>query len=216
MNTRTRKTTGLRDLTLPLGHPWLIVFDNVEDSDLLQQNWPKAAIGNGSIIVTCRSEIAAASPAADSLEVPTFNVDEGSELFLRFLAKTSPTENDIAVARELSNRLGGLALGLELMAKQARVRKKPLDQFLNFYDEHRKSLEKTPKRGIHNPYYGKDLETVWKAAFDNLSGPASAMMSLLCFVAPDAIPQTLFDIRCEGIAKPTVIGDFGFLEDADQ
>jgi hypothetical protein len=143
--------------------------------------------------VTCRSEIAAQSPAKESVEILTFSNDEGAELILNILGKSRPSPKEVTLSQELCSRLGGLALALDLMAKQMQVRKKPLELFLPYYEAHRRTLDKrNKKRGIHDPYYDKDLETVWSASFDHLSDEAATLMSLLCFTAPDAIPQSLF------------------------
>lgn len=166
------------------------MYDNVEDNNLLQESWPKS--GNGSIVVTCRSEIDAQSPASKSLEILTFSKYEGSQMILNILGKDEPSEKEIGLSQELCSRLGGLALALDLMAKQMQVRKKPLELFLPYYEAHRRTLDKRNKHGIHDPYYDKDLDTVWSASFDHLSDEAAILMSLLCFTAPDAIPQSLF------------------------
>ena len=186
-------------------HPWLVVYDNVEDNNLLQENWPLSGIG--SIVVTCRSEIAAQSPADNSIEIVTFGNSEGGDLILNILGKKHPSAKEIELSQELSGRLGGLALALNLMAKQMQVRKKPLELFLPYYEAHRRSLVKRNKRGIHDPYYDKDLDTVSSASFENLSEDAAVLMSLLCFTAPDAIPTSLLSAHDHMLPRYEFLGD---------
>jgi hypothetical protein len=133
----------------------------------------------------------AATPAAASIEVPTFTVDESSELMLQILNWQDISLDEVEASRDLSEKLGGLALVLDIIAKQVRTRKKSIREFLPYYDEHHRTLHKRPKRGIIDPYYDKDLLTVWRPAFEDLSLDSAKLISLLCFVAPESIPQWL-------------------------
>ena len=167
----------------------MLILDNVEDQKVLSENWPTT--GSGSILVTCRSEILAASPAVVSIEVPIFTNEESVELILKIVSKKDPVEDEIAAARELSGKLGGLALAIDIVAKQIKTRKRfrIIREFLPYYDQHRTSLYKQPRIAIFDPYYTKGIDTVRLAAFDNLPPEAALLMSLLCFMAPDGVSQ---------------------------
>ncbi|KAJ8132507.1 hypothetical protein O1611_g1115 [Lasiodiplodia mahajangana] len=183
---------------------WLLIFDNVENEEVVQQNWPIS--GHGSVLLTCRSEMMAASYTASVLEIPTFNDDEGSRLILQILAREI-TDEERRSSLELTRKLGGLALALDLMAKQIRSRKTTITHFLPYYEGSHQSLHRAPRRGIKNHYYSKDLETVWATSFERLESRAGLLMSMLCFFAPEAIP---FDILNE-CTKP--LGPFEFVKD---
>ncbi|KAK4208503.1 hypothetical protein QBC37DRAFT_431898 [Rhypophila decipiens] len=169
--------------------PWLIVFDNVDDNDLLLSNWP--ATGNGQVLVTCRSELVAASPAAGAFEIPPFTKEEGATLLLKLARKPSPKPDDAAAAEELSEMLGGLALAIEITASQIFVKKKSMRQFLPYFKKNKLSLRVPPRYAPKNPYYTETLETVWQTAFDSLDGNSSLLLGLLCFFAPDDIPRSI-------------------------
>ncbi|UKZ53095.1 hypothetical protein TrVGV298_006883 [Trichoderma virens] len=155
---------------------WLIIFDNVDDNDLLNSNWP--VTGNGQILVTCRSELVAASPVASALEIPPFTPEEGGKLLLNLARKQNPTSEDISLAEELSEMLGGLALAIQITASQI---------------FNKKSLRMPPKYAPRNPYYTDNLETVWKTAFESLDENSSRLLGLICFCAPDDIPRHLIN-----------------------
>ncbi|KAI1130884.1 hypothetical protein F5Y10DRAFT_234969 [Nemania abortiva] len=170
---------------------WLLIYDNVEDQDILTSSRPVS--GDGAILVTCRSEFIAASLCGRTIEISPFTTEEGSDLLLKVIGQPSPpTSRDKECAMQLTQRLGGLALALDLMGKQIRARKKTIEAFLATYDEHRRLLNKQPRRGIRNPYYSKDLDTVWETSFLSLSQNAGNLLSLICFVSPDDIPDFLF------------------------
>lgn len=172
-----------------------MIFDNVEDLTRIEDAMPLT--GTGRVLVTCRSEysadfLASAPPTLHVLEVPTFTREEGGELLLQIAGQVNPSAEDRSCALELSERLGGLALALDLIGRQIKIRKKTMTPFLPFYLEHRLLLNKQPSRGIRNKYYSLDLETVWKTSFLNLSDDAASLIRLMCFVAPDDIPDFLF------------------------
>lgn len=86
---------------------WLLIFDNVEEPALLADYWP--ASSNGSILITCRSSTVAASPAASSLEIRSFEKEEGGKLLLTLLKKDPHSsiavpvdEKDATVVRHVS------------------------------------------------------------------------------------------------------------------
>jgi hypothetical protein len=167
-----------------------MVFDNIETINILSEARPLT--GPGRILVTCRSEFLSSSFTAKTVEIPTFTTQEGSQLLLKIIGQDDPSEDEKKCALELSERLGGLALAIDIIGRQIKVPKKSLAQFLPFYDENRVLLKRQPPRGITNQYYSMDLDTVWKTAFLSLTENAANLLRLICFVAPDDIPDFLF------------------------
>lgn len=172
-----------------LAVPWLLIFDNVESNEILLQSWPVTGIG--SIVVTCRSEFKAMSPANRPLEVTRFDSNESVELMLKLMGKVEAGAEETEAARELAKRTGGLAIALDILAKQVFMRKMMLTDFLKKYNEHRKKLLVRPKRGAKDPYYSEDVSTIWSTAFESMSKNSGRLLSLLCYTAPDDIPQKL-------------------------
>lgn len=63
-------------------------------------------------------------------------------------------------------------------------------QFMSYNNENRAMLHKYSK--MKDPYYQKDLGSVWEAAFDELTDAASRLMMLVCLLAPADIPEHIF------------------------
>lgn len=187
--------------------PWLLILDNAEDKAVFTHNWPMT--GTGSILVTCKSEFIAASPAAVAFEVTKFTPGESSELILRTLNMGDPSEEEVNASTCLAQKLGGLALALDIAAKQMIAHKKPLQEFLPYYDQHQRTALKQTKR-INNPHYDKDLATMWDTVFESLGLHAARLLSLICFMAPDNITSSLFE---QEIELPL---DWKFLSDPDE
>lgn len=169
---------------------WLLIFDNVEENTNLLPIWPTT--GHGDIIVTCRSEFRVDALVDKVVEVPTFTILEGRDFLLKMVAQRATTPADLDIAKQLSDRLGGLALALEIIGKQIKARKTTVENFLPFYIRNRQAMNKEPKRGPKNPYYDKDIETVWETSFINLGPEASKFLMLLCLLAPTDVPEGIF------------------------
>lgn len=156
---------------------------------LLSRIWPSC--GRGSILVTCRSELLAASSSASSIAIPPFSSDDGGRLLLQELGLDQYTTRDLQLAVEFSNTLGGHALAIDLMARNMRARKKTLEQFIHSYEENPRKLHKNPRRGIRNIYYEKDLASMWSIAFSQLDRTSARLFGILCMLAPDNLPANV-------------------------
>lgn len=189
------------------------MFDNVEDQSTLQANWP--ASGYGSILVTCRCEKVATSPAERSLEVLVFVPSEGAQLISKILRRNSVDEDEVSASKDLSEELGGLPMAIVVISKKIFVRKKSVREFIPYYEKNRRTLQKRQKSDINDIYYDKDLEGVWKTAFKDVSPLTGSLLLLLCFFAPDAIPNTLVTLS-EDDAANLVPENWNFLYESEE
>ncbi|KAI1108245.1 P-loop containing nucleoside triphosphate hydrolase protein [Nemania sp. NC0429] len=179
---------------------WLLIFDNVEDDKVLINNRP--TVGSGDVLITCRSEPLAESIAMFPIEVTTFSTQESTSLIFQILNRTALNSEETQAADALAERLGGLALAIEIIAKNIKAsrRFKSIEEFLPYYEEHCVALRKRHRRGICDLTYSKDIDTVWETVFATINPEANPdantdairLMEILCFVAPEAIPQSLF------------------------
>ncbi|KAI0867246.1 P-loop containing nucleoside triphosphate hydrolase protein [Hypoxylon argillaceum] len=179
---------------------WLIIFDNLEDEKILTSSRPKS--GHGDVLITCRSKPLAESIALLPIEVITFSTQESVLLIFQILNREAQNSAETKAAESLAKKLGGLALAIDIIVKniKASCRFNNIADFLLYYEEHRLALGKRHRQGIRDITYPKDLDTVWETAFaiinpiDNPSANSDAMhlMEILCLVAPEEIPQFLF------------------------
>lgn len=181
-------------MVLLLDSAWLLVFDNVENAEDLSQAWP--TVGCGRILITCRSKLLAESQSiATAIEIPPFSVAEGKDMILHILDRKHVSEEDLQAISEISKRLGGLALALDVVAKNIKFSCwfKSISEFLPYLDKNERSVLRRPRDGT-DPYYSKDVENVWQRAFDDLSDDAADLLRLLCFMGPESIPQSLLQL----------------------
>lgn len=177
------------DFTL-IDAAWLMVFDNVENPNLVSKNWPSGT--SGSILVTCRTVDVAiqCAPKPLPVEIPTLNQDEGMELLISLVERPDAhSEKERQCARELSQALDGLPLALVLMGIQVRSRRMTFEDFLPFHGKHHKKLAGGT---AHNEYYNNDLQTAWEIPFKGLGEDSALLFGLLSFLGPDVIPEHMF------------------------
>jgi hypothetical protein len=202
------KLQANRHLAVVLETPWLLIIDNLESEegaraqDVMDLICPTHGCGN--VLVTCRSELLAASVAdgaAASIEVPAFTPDEGAELLLRRLGRAenslAASESDRSASLELAELLGGHALMLDVMARTILAKRKQLSDFVRMYKRKPRPLHQKPRNmvaRIANQYYrrSEDAESLWAIPFQQLDSAEAAIMRVLCMCGPNKVPSTLF------------------------
>ncbi len=163
---------------------------------MLKAFWP--ASQRGSVILTARNLSASFSCATDVYNIPCFTAEEGSELLLHLLEcqprhSVAATNNEHELAKELSSKLGGLALALAQVAGFVVSSQCTLEEMLEIYKQQEAANENVPSS--EQPvdfYYGHSLDTVWTATFSRMNDRSLFFLGLLSFLDPDAMPEDIF------------------------
>lgn len=72
---------NVRDWLNTSGKNFLLVFDNVEDHDLLEQIWPAST--KGSVVITCRSHSVASKRTTEMIHLQCFSAEIGADVFYK-------------------------------------------------------------------------------------------------------------------------------------
>lgn len=175
---------------------------------MLESFWPHS--GRGEIIVTCRSEIVADSPAENSIDIRVFNNREGAEALLKIAGRPVTHGDDLAAAEKISEALGGLAIGIDITARNLHSSKISTVRFLKQFESRQSLRFRPPRYGLKSNYFAKTLEDVWHTAFRKLTSESYLLLSILCFIAPDGIPRSMLTPN-----RP-LSGHWAFLSDTNQ
>jgi hypothetical protein len=164
---------------------WLLVFDGVEDPDILNEFWPYD--GPGSVLITSRSPFSWTS----SLPLRPFTSNEATGFLLKITGREASEEAQKAVM-EVSRRLGGLPLALTQMAGIILHKKLSFDEFLDSYNESRSQQELLQLSAgeliTNSPGYEHTVASVW--AFESLSH-GQGLLNAISMLDPDGIPESL-------------------------
>ncbi|HTK08855.1 MAG TPA: tetratricopeptide repeat protein [Ktedonobacteraceae bacterium] len=187
-NQRTIVTALLRWLE-QCTQPWLLIFDNADDLDLVQPYLPHQ--GNGHMLLTTRAS--AVGALASSIEVDLMGILEGTYLLLRrarrFSAE-SPEMMDDAI--NLVIALAQFPLAIDQAGAYIEETGCTLRDYLQLYQTHRHAL--LARRGRQATGYPESVATTWSLSFKRVEeqNPAATEFLRICaFLAPDHIPEEL-------------------------
>lgn len=174
---------------------WLLILDNADDLSLAYEFLPPTY--GGHLLLTTRAQ--ATGTRAERLEVEKMLPEVGALFLLRrakLIGAHAPLDHvnpaDIAVAREITNELGGLPLALDQAGAYIEESQCCLQEYRDLYRVRRAELLK--ERGGPVEDHPEPVATTWSISFANVEekNPAAADLLRLCaFLAPDVIPEEL-------------------------
>jgi tetratricopeptide (TPR) repeat protein len=168
---------------------WLLILDNADDLDLAKEFLPSDP--QGHVLLTTRAR--ALGGLAERIAVEEMTSEEGALLLLRRsgLIDTARAE-DQALARKISEELGGLPLALDQAGAFIEETPSSLGEYLRLYGLERGKLlsERGGRLGDH-----PSVTVTFSLAFETVakkSVAAADVVRLCAFLAPDAIPEVIF------------------------
>jgi cysteinyl-tRNA synthetase len=171
---------------------WLLIIDNIEDSEIISEFVP--GITSGHILITTRLQLT--ERGGQHIELGEMEPAEGSLFLLRRAGIISlhtklegASVQDRAKAREISQTLEGLPLALDQAGAYIEETRCGLFSYLDLY-QREYSVLLTRKRELDIDY-PLSIFTAWSLTFEEIErvNPASAeLLRLYAFLHPDAIP----------------------------
>ncbi|KAG5792321.1 hypothetical protein H9Q69_008641 [Fusarium xylarioides] len=204
MSPNPKQTADIIRKWLGTNHHWLLVFDNVEDLDLVTTFWPRHLPETSYIIVTTRDHSIGSpnSPFTSTAEVKCFPAEKAAEYFWSLVSDVVMDPREKGLAKEVVLRLDCLPLVMNHMASFIRVRNMTLSDFLEEYDrdagiavEQKISSTNIAYKDQHSD--GEKLFTIitpWNLSISEVSArrpEASALLDLLVLLDPDKIQLEL-------------------------
>ncbi|KAI0377693.1 hypothetical protein F5Y04DRAFT_263483 [Hypomontagnella monticulosa] len=171
---------------------WLLIFDNVDNHDVLENCWPTSK--HGAILVTTRDSLIATVPIDIGLDVNEFDQEEGAQFLLHLAIYRRRTNDELEAAQKIAKELGGLPLAINQMAALINARNFAMDEFQAIYAKYEQRLHKEKKNGWKYLGYQHALDTVWEISFANLSNQARACLGILSFFSADSVPIEVFTV----------------------
>jgi len=179
--------------------PFLLIFDNVENINILDQIWP--ASDKGSIIITTRSLSQASKRASNTLALQSFSTETGKAVLESLTSLKPADQDDEAAAQEVCQLLGGLPLAMVHISDFIRDRGYSYTEFLRIY---KKSAEKIFAKSEKPVEYDDTVFTTWDISLQKLSEEATKLQNLLVFFDPDLIPERLITNTKAEIDDPSL------------
>ncbi len=173
---------------------WLLIFDNIEDLDLLPRFLPLP--GCGQVVLTTPTQLV--GTRASKLDLEMMDEEEGATLLLRRAGLVPPDARlarDRQDARELAREMDGLPLALDQAGAYIETDRCRVGEYLALYRERRAEL--LQRRGATHSDHPASVATTFSLAFEKVdkANPAATDLLLFCaFLQPDAIPEELITL----------------------
>lgn len=173
---------------------WLLVFDNVENIDLLDDYWPSAS--SGSILITSRDPLVKSYvySLGHGLSTPPLDTTEGAKLLVDLTGRRRLSIEERNKATAIAEVLGGLPLAIVQMAGV--ISRQDLS-FSEFLDQYRKESAHADlfnlQIGPTNSWAGYEhtIASVW--ALDHLEQAAQVLLEAISVLDPDSIPEYILE-----------------------
>ncbi|KAJ4321445.1 hypothetical protein N0V84_005367 [Fusarium piperis] len=174
-------------------YKWLIVFDNVDNEQLLRDYWPNSA--KGSILITSRQSILGTTMVDSACEIGSLEVKEGAFMIQLLLENKVSDAQNRHLVEEMAKALGGLPLALAQMAGYLRTNQVTIREFLGNYEDREYARTLFGRAtSLDHQQHQQTLETVWRLSFQKLSAEAKTLLRIVVFLHPDEIPNRVFQI----------------------
>lgn len=181
---------------------WLLIWDNLEDLELLQRFLPP--VRQGAILITTRKP--ALGCLAFPLELPLMMLEKGAWLLLRRarILHSSALEEQVrqfatqqpatyAAALELATLLGGLPLALDQAGAYIEETRCTISDYVQRYTQQRTQL--LDRRGASGGDHPHSVAATFKLSYQRViqEQPLAAYLLCLCvFLCEEGIPEELF------------------------
>ena len=169
---------------------WLLVFDNLDDLDILQDFWPSDSMG--SVLITSHDPLALSHLAGKGTNLKAFNPEEATDFLLKLTHREEEVE-ERSSGNVVAKRLGGLPLALTQMAGVISRRDLSFSEFLQVYDEESSHKDLF---NLHFSYasdrsgYQHTLASVW--ALETLN-ESTTLLDILSMLDSDGIQERILE-----------------------
>ncbi|KAI7293804.1 hypothetical protein KC343_g149 [Hortaea werneckii] len=170
---------------------WLLVLDNVDDSQVLEAAPPLGSLG--SLIMTSRDPTIAFGATSSKIQLQPFDQSRGTEAILNLLGKASASDTERSFARGITEALGGLPLAITQISGFIAQQKLSMSVFVPLYERNAARINRRSVSGHQDEHI---LSTVWAIAIQTMASEPRHFQSLLAFFDPDKIQES---ILIEGI-----------------
>jgi hypothetical protein len=113
------------------GKTFLLMFDNLEDVNILSQIWP--ASNKGSILITSQSPAVMARRAKKTMQLKSFEDGTATDILYKLTGLEPADKNEAKAAKKICHLIGGLALAMVHMSSYIQDQGYSYSEFLTLY-----------------------------------------------------------------------------------
>jgi hypothetical protein len=180
---------------------WLVVFDNLDDVDVITNYLPNPS-PHRHILITTRNKHCEHIPA-EGLKLRELAVDDAADFLIARskIGIVGQTPEGRKEAVQVVIEVGCLPLAIEQAAAYIREALTNIFDYLPIYSTNRKRLLARISKG-NRTYYERSVATTWQMSFSQIEKnniDASILVKLLAFMNPDGILTDFLDAGKDGL-----------------
>jgi len=170
---------------------WLLILDNIDTEEAaraVREILPQ--LGNGHVLLTSRRR--EWPPAVRKQPIGKLTREEATQFLLqRTQGERTPAEDDAEQAGRLAEILDGLPLALEQAAAFIDHHQTTFARYLEDWEREREKVLEWHDATVME--YPASVAVTWQKTFKQLSPKAAALLRLAAFLAPEPIPEAMFE-----------------------
>ncbi|MEA2563200.1 MAG: hypothetical protein QOH06_4704 [Acidobacteriota bacterium] len=176
---------------------WLLILDNVDSKEAESAVLALLpGLTGGRVLLTSRLREWPSWVQTQPLD--TIPLEEARDFLLkRTNGHRRAAPDDADRARELAQKLDGLPLALEQAGAYIVHTRLSFSKYLEVWEEERKRVLEWHDEATMG--YPASVAATWKASFDRLKPTAATLLRLCAFLAPDPIPEEMFESEKERV-----------------
>ena len=179
----------------------LVIFDNVDDADILDDYWPMNS--SASVLITSRDPLLKTyiytnNSGHSSISLESFDQSEATDFLLK-LTRREKEADEKASGKEIVEVLGGLPLAITQMAGTIARNDLSFTEFLSMYGKesaHAQLFKAQVGQLKSRTQYDHTIASVW--ALDGLEDGAASLLGVLSMLDPDGIPEYILEPDSDG------------------
>lgn len=174
----------------------LVLFDNVDDADILDDYWPMGS--SASVLITSRDPLLKTYIDTDDsghsgISLQSFDQSEATNFLLKLTRRERELGEEVS-GQAIVEALGGLPLAITQMAGVIARNELSFTEFLEMYGKenaHAQLFKLQVGRLKSRTQYDHTIASVW--ALEGLGDGAASLLGVLSLLDPDGIPEYIVE-----------------------
>jgi tetratricopeptide (TPR) repeat protein len=177
---------------------WLLILDNVDSREAERAVLAiRPMLTGGQVLITSRLRDWPSNVKCQSLD--TISQEKAKEFLLsRTDGRRRRMAEDPAQAELLAEKLGGLPLALQQAGAYIAHTRLSFSEYLKVWEEERARVLEWHDETMEYP---ASVAATWKTSFDRLHPAAATLLRLMAFLAPEPIPEAMFESENEFVKE---------------
>ncbi len=170
---------------------WLLILDNIDTEEAAKAiREILSQLGNGHVLLTSRRR--EWPPAVRKQPLGELTRDEAARFLLqRAEGERTPAADDVEQAGRLAEILGGLPLALEQAGAYIVHHQTTFAGYMEDWEQECEKVLEWHDEAVMD--YPVSVAATWQKTFQRLSPQAAALLRLTAFLAPEPIPEAMFE-----------------------